>query len=79
MVFSPDGKIRTAADVKTGFKHHYGKLPIDVKNSERARTPVVPNRNEFKNYHSYINRSFQTHRFHFAMDGKQNRCVELFL
>ncbi|QEJ94822.1 hypothetical protein FUT79_06095 [Treponema phagedenis] len=31
---------------------------------------VVPNRIEFENYHSYINRSFQTHRFHFATDGK---------
>ncbi|QEK02863.1 hypothetical protein DWQ65_02020 [Treponema phagedenis] len=40
------------------------------QNSERARTPVVPNRIEFENYHSYINRSFQTHRFHFATDGK---------
>ncbi|EFW39196.1 hypothetical protein HMPREF9554_00280 [Treponema phagedenis F0421] len=31
---------------------------------------VVLNRIEFENYHSYINRSFQTHRFHFATDGK---------
>ncbi|CEM62997.1 conserved hypothetical protein [Treponema phagedenis] len=42
----------------------------DVKNSERARTAVVLNRIEFENYHSYINRSFQTHRLHFATDGK---------
>ncbi|TYT78888.1 hypothetical protein FS559_07050 [Treponema phagedenis] len=29
-----------------------------MSKSERARTPVVPNRNEFKNYHTFINRSF---------------------
>ncbi|QEJ93998.1 hypothetical protein DWQ65_01660 [Treponema phagedenis] len=31
---------------------------------------MVPSRIEFENYHSYINRSFQTHRFGFATDGK---------
>ncbi|EFW39204.1 hypothetical protein HMPREF9554_00288 [Treponema phagedenis F0421] len=40
-----------------------------LSSSERARTFVVPNRIEFENYHSYINRSFQTHRFHFSTDG----------
>ncbi|QEJ96165.1 hypothetical protein DWQ65_10405 [Treponema phagedenis] len=47
-----------------------------LSSSERARTFVVPNRIEFENYHSYINRSFQTHRFHFSTDGggsKQKR------
>ncbi|EFW37041.1 hypothetical protein HMPREF9554_02482 [Treponema phagedenis F0421] len=38
--------------------------------SEPPRTPVVPSRIEFENYHSYINRSLQTHRFGFATDGK---------
>ncbi|QEJ94201.1 hypothetical protein FUT84_02480 [Treponema phagedenis] len=37
---------------------------------------VVLNRIEFENYHSYINRSFQTHRFHFTTDGKN--CPGLF-
>ncbi|QSH99234.1 hypothetical protein DWQ65_03965 [Treponema phagedenis] len=43
-------------------------------NSKRARMPAVLNRIEFENYHSYINRSFQTHRFGFDKDVKtQNR------
>ncbi|QEJ99505.1 hypothetical protein FUT82_16905 [Treponema phagedenis] len=41
---------------------------------------MVPSRNEFENYHSYINRSFQTHRFHFATDGKMKPlCRTLFI
>ncbi|EFW37043.1 hypothetical protein HMPREF9554_02484 [Treponema phagedenis F0421] len=51
------------------FKTRRFVLPRTLK-SEPARTAVVPNRIEFENYHSCINRSFQTHRFHFATDGK---------
>ncbi|CEM61076.1 hypothetical protein TPHV1_140024 [Treponema phagedenis] len=46
---------------------------MDAK-SEPPRMAVVLNRIEFENYHSYINRSFQTHRFHFATDGKTQYC-----
>ncbi|QEJ97083.1 hypothetical protein FUT84_00610 [Treponema phagedenis] len=47
--------------------------------SERAWTPVVPSRIEFENYHSYINRSFQTHRFGFDKDVKTKpSCRTLF-
>ncbi|QEJ93947.1 hypothetical protein DWQ65_02065 [Treponema phagedenis] len=41
---------------------------------------MVPNRIEFENYHSYINRSFQTYRFHFDTDGKMKPlCRALFI
>ncbi|EFW37389.1 hypothetical protein HMPREF9554_02148 [Treponema phagedenis F0421] len=40
---------------------------------------MVLNRIEFENYHSYINRSFQTHRFHFDKEVKMKpSCRTLF-
>ncbi|EFW38424.1 hypothetical protein HMPREF9554_01063 [Treponema phagedenis F0421] len=41
---------------------------------------MVLNRIEFENYHSYINRSFQTHRFHFDTEVKMKpSCRTLFI
>ncbi|QEJ97299.1 hypothetical protein FUT83_00940 [Treponema phagedenis] len=41
---------------------------------------MVPSRIEFENYHSYINRSFQTHRFGFDKDVKTKPlCRTLFI
>ncbi|CEM62780.1 hypothetical protein FUT84_10215 [Treponema phagedenis] len=61
------------------FKTRRFGFDKDGKNPEPPRTAVVLNRIEFENYHSYINRSFQTHRFHFATDGKMKPlCRALF-